>query len=65
MTIERAAAGHDILTAVATRDLPTMSRYTRDLLPRLPGITDVQARIVTHMFTADGSPPWPRPSAPG
>ncbi|MBX7554820.1 Lrp/AsnC family transcriptional regulator [Streptomyces sp. NPDC004232] len=54
LTIERAAAGHDILAIVATRDLPALSRYTLDLLPRLPGITKVEARIVTHMFTEGG-----------
>lgn len=54
LTIERAAAGHDILAIVATRDLPALSRYTLDLLPHLPGIATVQARIVTHMFTEGG-----------
>jgi DNA-binding Lrp family transcriptional regulator len=54
LTIERAAAGHDILAIVATRDLPALSRYTLDLLPHLPGITAVEARIVTHMFTEGG-----------
>ncbi|MEV7393879.1 MULTISPECIES: Lrp/AsnC family transcriptional regulator [unclassified Streptomyces] len=54
VTIERTATGHDILATVATRDLPALSRYTLDLLPRLPGITDVQSRIVTHMFTEGG-----------
>ncbi|MFD8425518.1 Lrp/AsnC family transcriptional regulator [Streptomyces sp. NPDC059466] len=54
LTIERAAAGHDILSVVATRDLPALSRYTLDLLPCLPGITSVRARIVTHMFTEGG-----------
>jgi DNA-binding Lrp family transcriptional regulator len=54
LTIERAATGHDILATVATRDLPALSRYTLDLLPHLPGITTVQARIVIHMFTEGG-----------
>ncbi|MER6567900.1 Lrp/AsnC family transcriptional regulator [Streptomyces sp. NPDC001093] len=54
LTIERAAAGHDILAIAATRDLPTLSRYTLDLLPHLPGITAVEVRIVTHMFTEGG-----------
>ncbi|MER6082252.1 Lrp/AsnC family transcriptional regulator [Streptomyces sp. NPDC001833] len=54
VTIERTASGHDILATVATRDLPALSRYTLDLLPRLPGITAVRSRIVTHMFTEGG-----------
>lgn len=54
LTIERAAAGYDILATVAARDLLALSRYTLDLLPHLPGITAVQARIVTHMFTEGG-----------
>ncbi|MFF4956985.1 Lrp/AsnC family transcriptional regulator [Streptomyces sp. NPDC001222] len=54
VTIDRAAASHDILATVATRDLPALSRYTLDLLPHLPGIATVQARIVTHMFTEGG-----------
>ncbi|MGW1810797.1 Lrp/AsnC family transcriptional regulator [Streptomyces sp. NPDC001393] len=54
LTIERAAAGHDILAIAATRDLPALSRYTLDLLPHLPGITAVEVRIVTHMFTEGG-----------
>jgi DNA-binding Lrp family transcriptional regulator len=54
ITIERAAADHDILAVVATRDLPALSRYALDLLPHLPGITTVQTRIVTHMFTEGG-----------
>ncbi|MFD5393319.1 Lrp/AsnC family transcriptional regulator [Streptomyces sp. NPDC127097] len=54
LTIERTAAGHDILATVATRDLSALSGYTLDLLPHLPGITTVQARIVTHMFTEGG-----------
>ncbi|WP_405834174.1 Lrp/AsnC family transcriptional regulator [Streptomyces sp. NBC_01176] len=54
ITIERAAAGHDILSVVATRDLPALSSYTLDLLPRCPGVTAVQARVVTHMFTEGG-----------
>ncbi|MFI5633496.1 Lrp/AsnC family transcriptional regulator [Streptomyces sp. NPDC051664] len=54
LTIERAAAGHDILAVVATHDLSALSRYALDLLPHLPGITTAQARIVTHMFTEGG-----------
>lgn len=54
LTIERAAADHDILATVATADLPALSRYTLDLLPRIPGVTAVHARIVTHMFTEGG-----------
>ncbi|MCX4571963.1 hypothetical protein OHB41_01930 [Streptomyces sp. NBC_01571] len=49
ITIERAAAGHDILSIVATRELPALSHYTLDLLPRCPDITAVQARVVTHI----------------
>ncbi|MFB7630908.1 Lrp/AsnC family transcriptional regulator [Streptomyces sp. NPDC056149] len=54
LTIERSAGAHDILATVATRDLPALSRYTLDLLPHVPGITAVDARIVTHMFTEGG-----------
>ncbi|MFJ3307488.1 Lrp/AsnC family transcriptional regulator [Streptomyces sp. NPDC086549] len=54
LTIERAATSHDILATVATRDLLALSRYTLDLLPHLPGITSVRARIVTPMFTEGG-----------
>ncbi|MGW4907361.1 Lrp/AsnC family transcriptional regulator [Streptomyces sp. NPDC004270] len=54
VTMERTATGHDLLTTVATRDLPALSRYTLDRLPHLPGITAVRSRIVTHMFTEGG-----------
>ncbi|MBX7551101.1 Lrp/AsnC family transcriptional regulator [Streptomyces sp. tea 10] len=54
LTIERSAGGHDILATVATSDLPALSRYTLDLLPHVPGITAVDVRIVTHMFTEGG-----------
>ncbi|MGW7420225.1 Lrp/AsnC family transcriptional regulator [Streptomyces sp. NPDC054813] len=54
VTIERTATGHDLLTTVATRDLPALSRYTLDRLPHLPGITAVRSRVVTHMFTEGG-----------
>ncbi|MEU8032480.1 Lrp/AsnC family transcriptional regulator [Streptomyces sp. NPDC049099] len=54
LTLERSAGGHDILATVATRDLHALSRYTLDLLPHVPGITAVHARIVTHMFTEGG-----------
>ncbi|MFD0392311.1 AsnC family transcriptional regulator [Streptomyces nogalater] len=54
LTLERAAADHDILATVATADLPALSRYTLDLLPRIPGVTAVRARIVTHLFTEGG-----------
>ncbi|HEV2635118.1 MAG TPA: Lrp/AsnC family transcriptional regulator [Actinocrinis sp.] len=54
LTIERSAAGRDLLATVATRDLPTMSRYTLDLLPAVPGITALRTRLVTHMFTEGG-----------
>ncbi|MEU3416477.1 Lrp/AsnC family transcriptional regulator [Streptomyces sp. NPDC006658] len=54
VTIERAAADHDILATVATAGLPALARYTLDLLPRVPGVTAVHARIVTHMFTEGG-----------
>ncbi|WP_225823452.1 Lrp/AsnC family transcriptional regulator [Streptomyces naphthomycinicus] len=54
VTLERSAGGHDILATVATRDLAALSRYTLDLLPHVPGVTAVHARIVTHMFTEGG-----------
>ncbi|MEU3528975.1 Lrp/AsnC ligand binding domain-containing protein [Streptomyces sp. NPDC038707] len=54
VTIERAAADHDILATVATADLPALSRHTLDVLPRVPGVTAARARIVTHMFTGGG-----------
>jgi DNA-binding Lrp family transcriptional regulator len=54
LTLERAAGTHELLATVATGDLAAMSRYTLDVLPTVPGITAVQARIVTHMFTEGG-----------
>lgn len=54
LTIERAAAGRDLLATVATRDLAAMSRYTLDVLPTVPGITGLRTRLVTHMFTEGG-----------
>ncbi|UQA97674.1 Lrp/AsnC family transcriptional regulator [Streptomyces halobius] len=54
LTIERAAGAHDLLATVATRDLPAMSRYTLDVLPSVPGVSAVRARIVTHMFAEGG-----------
>ncbi|QKW25561.1 Lrp/AsnC family transcriptional regulator [Streptomyces seoulensis] len=54
LTLERSAAGHDILATIATADLPALSRYTLDVLPRVTGITAVRVRIVTHMFTEGG-----------
>ncbi|MFF7355631.1 Lrp/AsnC family transcriptional regulator [Streptomyces filipinensis] len=54
LTLERSAGGHDILATVATRDLHALSHYTLDLLPHVPGITAVHARIVTHVFTEGG-----------
>ncbi|WP_439945477.1 Lrp/AsnC family transcriptional regulator [Streptomyces sp. BBFR109] len=54
LTLERCAAGHDILATVAAADLTALSRYTLDLLPRVAGVTAVRARIVTHMFAEGG-----------
>ncbi len=54
LTLERCAAGHDILATVAAADLTALSRYTLDLLPRVEGVTAVRARIVTHMFAEGG-----------
>lgn len=54
LTLERCAAGHDILATVAAADLAALSRYTLDLLPRVEGVTAVRARIVTHMFAEGG-----------
>ncbi|MEU7484694.1 Lrp/AsnC family transcriptional regulator [Streptomyces sp. NPDC042319] len=54
LTLERSAGDHDIFATVATRDLPTLSRYVLDLLPHVPGINAVRTRIVTHMFTEGG-----------
>lgn len=54
LTLERCAAGHDILATVAAADLTALSHYTLDLLPRVEGVTAVRARIVTHMFAEGG-----------
>ncbi|QLY30535.1 Lrp/AsnC family transcriptional regulator [Nocardia huaxiensis] len=54
LTIERAAGAHRLLATVATRDLAAMSRYTLDVLPVLPHVTGVHARLITHMFTEGG-----------
>ncbi|KUN00182.1 AsnC family transcriptional regulator [Streptomyces yokosukanensis] len=54
LTIERAAGGYDLLATVATADLAAMSRLTLDVLPTVPGVSAVRARIVTHMFTEGG-----------
>ncbi|MFD7445791.1 Lrp/AsnC family transcriptional regulator [Streptomyces sp. NPDC059909] len=54
VNLERAASTHQLLATVATSDLAAMSRYTLDVLPAVPGVTVVRARIVTHIFTEGG-----------
>jgi DNA-binding Lrp family transcriptional regulator len=54
LTIERAAAAHDLLATVATRDLSAMSHYTLETLPAVPGVSAVHPRIVTRLFTEGG-----------
>ncbi|GAA2787039.1 Lrp/AsnC family transcriptional regulator [Saccharopolyspora taberi] len=54
LTLERVAGPHELLVTVATGDLAAMSRYTLDVLPAIPGVTAVQTRIITYMFTEGG-----------
>ncbi|MBF6332300.1 Lrp/AsnC family transcriptional regulator [Nocardia transvalensis] len=54
LTIERTTDAHLLLGTVATDDLAMMSRYTLDVLPVVPHVTAVRARVVTHMFTEGG-----------
>ncbi|MFE3193989.1 Lrp/AsnC family transcriptional regulator [Nocardia sp. NPDC059240] len=55
LTLERAGGSNRILATVGTRDFDQISRYTLDILPALPHIAAVRARIVTHWFTEGGS----------
>ncbi|WP_228816689.1 Lrp/AsnC family transcriptional regulator [Nocardia transvalensis] len=54
VSIERTTDAHLLLGTVATADLDMMARYTLDVLPAVPHVTAVRARIVTHMFTEGG-----------
>ncbi|MFC9997345.1 Lrp/AsnC family transcriptional regulator [Nocardia sp. NPDC127526] len=54
LTLERVAGGHHIWATVGTGDLAAMSRYTLDVLPAIPHITDVRAHLITHLFTEGG-----------
>ncbi|MGV9612845.1 Lrp/AsnC family transcriptional regulator [Nocardia xishanensis] len=51
VTVERCAGTYNLLATVAARDLAAMSHYTLDVLPAVPHVAAVRARIVTHMFT--------------
>ncbi|MFI6352968.1 Lrp/AsnC family transcriptional regulator [Streptomyces sp. NPDC050743] len=54
VNLERAAGAHQLLATVATTDLAAMSPYTLDVLPTVPGVSVVRARIITHVFTEGG-----------
>lgn len=54
LSVELTAGGSDLFVTVAAADLGALSRYVLERIDVIPGITNTQTRISTHLYR-DGS----------
>jgi len=50
LSVELTAGDFDLFLTVATSDLRTLSRYVLERIDLVPGITDTQTQICTHLY---------------
>jgi DNA-binding Lrp family transcriptional regulator len=49
VTVEEAARGRDLQVTVFVRDLPALTRFVLDDLPRVPGVRQTRSRLATGL----------------